>query len=785
VYFGFSDEQVMLRESVRRFLDQRCPIKEVRKLKVTPKGYSEELWQEMAKAGWLGINLPEQYGGLGLGWLDLVVIIEEMGRGVFPSPFISNTLAASTICDQGNGQQKQQILPSLVDGSRKATLALFEENSAISVASMQLRGEMQGGLDGGRLVLNGVKRNVMDPGSADYFVVSFRFGDATDDIGIALVDAGISGVTARAYPLIDATKRMGNLSLENVVISTDRILTMGPAAITAIEKMIDQGALALSAEMTGAMEAALEITVKYAGERTQFGHPIGHFQAVKHPLAEILVDLESCRSLLYYGTYAHDQGKEECTRVASMAKAYATDAFTRAATDAIQIHGATGYMTEVDIHLYYLRSKWARPLYGDSAVHYERAFVHKLRAMESGAGAFRIELDMTDEESRFRDEVREFLAEHNTPPEQRDHESFRRWLKAVRSKRYVGFSWPQECGGYGGTVMQQFILKEEMLNANAQMLGTDYTGLGWVGPAVIQFGTEEQKQRFLPPILDSKTVWCTGYSEPGVGSDLASLQCKAVLVSDPGDDPVDEYYLVNGQKIWTSLAHIGTDIYCLVRTDFSGEKHEGITCLLIPLDTPGIEVRPLKSFAGDHFADLYNEVFFTDVKVPVANRIGREGEGWQIICSALQNERSGIAEVNRHHKAMDRLIKLARKSTINGKPALENDEMRKRLSAFDTRIEASRLNGLRALTRQVKGEAGDSEASLNKLHNCHLLVNMADTAMELLGGASPYVGESEASVDGGKWQIGSLGWPTTVIGGGTPNIQRNIIAERILGLPKD
>lgn len=781
MYFGFSDEQVMLRESVRRFLDQRCPIKEVRKLKITPQGYSEELWQEMAQAGWLGVALPGQYGGLGLGWLDIIVIIEEMGRSLFPSPFISNTLAAAALHEHGNAQQKQQTLPRLIDGSRKATVALFEESSAISAASMQLKGQIHGET----VVLNGLKRNVMDPETADCFVVSFRYGDNAEDIALALVDAGTDGVTAKAYPLLDETKRMGNLLLENASIGVDQILVMGAQATIAIDKMLDQGALALTAEMTGAIDAALRITVKYASERTQFGHPIGHFQAVKHPLAEILVDLESCRSLLYYGAYAHDQGKPELARVASMAKAYATEAFNRAATDAIQIHGATGYLTDVDIHLYYLRSKWARPAYGDAAAHYERAFAHKLRALESGAGAFRIELDMTEEERRFRDEVRAFLAEHNTPPGQRNNESFRRWLKAVRDKRYVGFSWPVECGGYGGTVMQQFILKEEMLNANAQMLGTDYTGLGWVGPAVIQFGTEEQKRRFLPPILDSRSVWCTGYSEPGVGSDLASLQCKAVLVSDPAADPASDYYLVNGQKIWTSLAHIGTDIYCLVRTDFSGDKHEGITCLLIPLATPGIEVRPLKSFAGDHFADLYNEVFFTDVKVPVANRIGREGDGWQIICTALQHERSGIAEVNRHHKAMDRLIKLARKSTINGKPALENDEMRRRLSAFDTRIEASRLNGLRALTRQARGEAGDSEASLNKLHNCHLLVNMADTAMELLGGASPYVGESDASVDSGKWQVGSLGWPTTVIGGGTPNIQRNIIAERILGLPKD
>jgi len=784
MYFGFTEEQVMLRASVRRFLEQRCPIKEVRKLKVTPKGYSEELWQEMAKAGWLGVTMPEQYGGLRSpeekgGWLDLFVILEEMGRGVFPSPFIGNTLAATAILEFGNEQQKQQTLPSLIDGSRKATMALFEESTAINSGSMKLNGSKQGK----SYVLNGIKHNVMDPESADLFVVSFRYGDNVDDIALAMVDATSAGVKAKAYPLIDETKRMGNVVLENVSITAEQILVSGAAATAAIERLIDQGALALCAEMVGAIDAALQLTVQYAKDRTQFGHAIGHFQSVKHPLAEIYVDLESSRSLLYYGAYAHDQRKTELSRVASMAKAYATETLIRAGTDAIQIHGATGYMTEVDIHLYYLRSKWARPIYGDAAAHYERAFADKLTNMQHGVGAFKIELDLTNDEKKFREEVRAFLAEHNTPIAERNQNNFWDWLKAVREKRYIGFSWPKECGGYGGTIMQQFILKEEMLNANAQMLGTDYTGLGWVGPAVIQFGTDEQKKRFLPPILDSKTAWCTGYSEPGVGSDLAALQCKAVLNAE------GTHYIVNGQKIWTSLAHMGTGIYCLVRTAHFGtsneKKHEGITCLLIDLKTPGITVRPIQSFAGDHFAHLYNEVFFTDVKVPVENRIGQEGDGWKIICSALQNERSGIAEVNRHHKAMDKLIKLARNSTINGKPALDNDEMRKRLSSFDTRIESSRLNGLRALTKQVKGEASDSESSPGKLHNCHLLVAMADTAMELLGGASPYIGKSEVSVDKGKWQIGSLGWPTTVIGGGTPNIQRNIIAERILGLPKD
>lgn len=762
MYFGFTDEQTMLRQSVRRFLDQHCPMKTVRELKKTPAGYSEAHWQAMAEAGWLGATLPEQHGGLGLGALDLFVILEEMGKRLFPSPFLSHTLATRAIAAFGNAEQRTRYLPGLINGSCKATLAMTEEHPVIA--------------QGADPAISGRKIQVLDPESAHLFVVSFHYEDGSP--GLAIVDAQQVGISAKHFPALDETKRMGFVDFDRVSISRDAVLCRGQQAQQAIDRILDEGALVLTAEMSGAVDAALQITVQYAKDRHQFGHPIGHFQAVKHPLAEVFVDLESFRSLLYYGAHALDHHKPECSRVASLAKAYASETLNRIGTDAIQIHGATGYMTEVDIHLYYMRSKWARPVFSDAATHYERAFALR-EQLNDKEGFFKIELDLTEEEKAFREEVRAFLAEHNTPIPERDGKTFKQWLKAVRDKRYIGFSWPKECGGYGGTIMQQFILKEEMLNANAQMLGTDYTGLGWVGPAVIQFGTEEQKQRFLPPILDSKTAWCTGYSEPGVGSDLASLQCRATLNAE------GTHYMVNGQKIWTSLAHIGTGIYCLVRTNPDVDKYEGITCLLIDLKTPGITVRPIESFAGDHFAHLYNEVFFDNVAVPVENRIGKEGDGWKIICGALQNERSGIAEVNRHHKALGKLIHLARKSTINGKPALQNDEMRRRLSSFDARIEACRLLGLRALTKQVKGEASDSEASPGKLHNCHLLVAMADTAMELLGSASPYTGKSEASVDGGKWQIGSLGWPTTVIGGGTPNIQRNIIAERILGLPKD
>ena len=389
-----------------------------------------------------------------------------------------------------------------------------------------------------------------------------------------------------------------------------------------------------------------------------------------------------------------------------------------------------------------------------------------------------MDFNLTPEEEGFREEVRAFLAENLPPPEEREPTFMVEWWKKIRERRWVGFSWPEEVTGGGASLMEQFILKDEMFRARAPMLGRDYTGLHWVGPAIIQFGSEAQKAEYIPEILDSRSNWCTGYSEPGVGSDLASLQCRAVREGDE--------YVVNGQKIWTSLAHFAKRIFLMVRTDPAGEsKHDGITCLLVPMDSPGIEVRPIKSMGVGGMSDMLNEVFFTDVRVPERLRLGAEGQGWEIICSALESERSGVTEVNRHAQALEDLLDLARRSRRGGRPALEDAAVRRRLGAFEARIEAMRLNGMRALTSQLRGELHQSQSSLNKLHNCDLLVEMSDLALELCGGAGPYAPGSDAAPDEGRWQIAALAWPATVIGGGTPNIQKNIIAERFLGLPKD
>jgi alkylation response protein AidB-like acyl-CoA dehydrogenase len=379
-----------------------------------------------------------------------------------------------------------------------------------------------------------------------------------------------------------------------------------------------------------------------------------------------------------------------------------------------------------------------------------------------------MDFQLTQEEEAFRVEVRAFLDENlpdPVPTEDEDPEFLATWNKKIREKRWVGFNWPTEYGGGGGDLIRQFVLKEEMSARRAPALGTDFMGLTWVGPAIIAHGSDAQKEKHLERLLDGDSYWCTGYSEPDVGSDLAALQCRAVL---DGDE-----YVITGSKIWTTAAHVASDIFMLVRTDPDVAKWRGITCLLVPMDTPGIEIQPIPNLSGKV---SFNQVFFNDVRTPVTNRLGAEGEGWRVVMGALANERSGISESTEMEQHLDDIRALARTATRNGKPALQDDGVRRRLADMEIRVEAMRLTGLRHLTDQLNGKPSGSETAINKLQRGILEFEMSELTLELLGSAAAH--ESDETHE-------ALNWHGTVIGGGSPNIQRNIIGERIFGLPKD
>ena len=386
-----------------------------------------------------------------------------------------------------------------------------------------------------------------------------------------------------------------------------------------------------------------------------------------------------------------------------------------------------------------------------------------------------MEFDLNDKERAFQAEVRSFVAKNLPPPRERGQDFLSQWLTKVRAKRWVGFSWPREFGGGGGTLVEQLVLKHEMALADAPPLGISHMGLAWVGPAIIAYGTEEQQQHFLPDILDSKTLWCTGYSEPGAGSDLASIKTQAVLEGD--------HYVVNGQKTWTSLAPWADWIILLVRTSqHAGDRHEGITALLLPLDTPGLTIRAIRNTVGDeHFA----EIFLDDVKVPVANRLGEEGKGWNVTISALANERSSIGEVTALEKRLKSIRSLLAGTERGGVATLADPNILRRLGEFEAWIAAMKYNGMRYLTHQLEGRPVSSETSVNKLIRSDLELDMVDFVLEYFGMAALEARGGVNAVDKGKWTRLGLNFPYVTVGGGTHNIQRNIIAERILGLPKD
>jgi alkylation response protein AidB-like acyl-CoA dehydrogenase len=368
VNFGFSEEQELLRAEVRKFLDQNAPLDEVRTFVDSPDGFSRHLWGRLAELGWVGLTMPEEHGGVGLDWITLVVLLEETGRSLFPSPLISSVIAAAAIERAGSDDQKARWLPALADGSRIGTFALLEASDSFAPTGIQLEGKQDGDVSN----LSGVKRHVQDAGVADLFVVAFRSGDADECVSLAVVEATTQGVAVDAHPSMDLTKPVGDLRLSGVRVGADELLGEIGSAWPLVSYLEDVGAMLVTAEMVGAAEGALGITTEFAKQRIQFDSPIGRYQGVKHPLAEMYVDVESFKSLLYYAAWAMDEQPDDASVAISRAKTYANEAFARIGLDGVQLHGGVGYTAEYDIQLYLKRSKWARPAFGDSDYHYSR-----------------------------------------------------------------------------------------------------------------------------------------------------------------------------------------------------------------------------------------------------------------------------------------------------------------------------------------------------------------------------------------------------------------------------
>ena len=370
--FGFSEEQELLRNTARKFFENECPSTFVRDRMAEPAGVTDEFWTKLAEQGWVGLIYPEDVGGTGLGFVDLTVLMEEMGRASMPGPFFSTVLLGGlAVLEAGSAAQKKEWLSKVAAGQAKLALAWTEPNArwdapGVTVAARE---------SGGTFTLAGTKLFVLDAHLADAIVVVARTresGRPEDGISLFLVPRGTPGLDVKLLPTMDQTRKQCEITLKDVRVPADALLGPKNAGWAPLQRVVDRATVALCAEMCGGAQRVLDMTTEYAKIRIAFGKPIGAYQGVKHKAADMLVELENGKSLTYYAAWAVDENSPEAPLAVSMAKAYVSDAFRRIAGAGIQLHGGIGFTWEHDLHLYFKRAKNSEFTFGDATYHRER-----------------------------------------------------------------------------------------------------------------------------------------------------------------------------------------------------------------------------------------------------------------------------------------------------------------------------------------------------------------------------------------------------------------------------
>ncbi len=394
-----------------------------------------------------------------------------------------------------------------------------------------------------------------------------------------------------------------------------------------------------------------------------------------------------------------------------------------------------------------------------------------------------MDLSYGPEYQAFRAEIRAFLAEQGDRAPRagmgvaagKAGEALRVWQALLIEHGYAARTIPREYGGYGAEpdLLKQVILEEELNRAGVSR-GIGGQGPEMLVPTLLEHGSEEQKRRWIGPTLRGEVVWCQGYSEPGSGSDLASVQTRAV---ESGSD-----FLVTGQKIWTTTAHASDMMFGLIRTEPGASKHGGLSYLLIPMDIPGIEVRPLATMTGEA---EFNEVFLSDARVPQANVVGKRGEGWKIANTTLRHERNMLASSAVLDGTLRSLVALMQRETSNGVRAMDSPVLRDRLLRLQSRVLAMKYHALRMLTARVKGESPGVAGLVTKLAGCEVSHQLNALGLDALGELGTLYEGSPHERDGGRWQSQHMFTLGLIIGGGTAQIQKNIISERGLGMPRE
>jgi 3-oxochol-4-en-24-oyl-CoA dehydrogenase len=672
------------------------------------------IWSVAAELGWHGLAIGEEHGGSGFGMAELVIVLEAQGHELCPGPFLP-TVAASLVIDRcAPVSVRAQLLPNLADGS--------------AVGALGLSGSVAVGSD---LVVSGHCQAVLGAPEANVLVLL-----AGDDV--VVVDAAADGVSVTALPGLDSTRTVGAVRLDGVVVEPDRVLRGAAREARTVFRILS------AAEAVGSSWACVEMARDYVKVREQFGRPIGTFQAVKHHAANMFISAEKATAATWDAARSDDL--DSAWFAGAVASAQAVHAQVFAAQMNIQLHGGVGYTWEHDAHLYLRRARTLAALAADGADPL-RDIVAAHRAGVAQGASF----SLPAEADSYRQVAQQAVVTLRSLPAERRRDY-------LVESGYLVPHWRKPWGRAAGAV-EQLVIEEEFRGVDLPTMGIT----GWVMLTISEAGSDEQRARWVGPVLRGRTQWCQLFSEPGAGSDAAAVRTSARRVEGG--------WKVTGQKVWTSLAQQCQWGLATVRTDPDAPKHAGVTMMAIDFSSPGVSVRPLREITGDA---LFNEVFFDDVFVPDADVVGEEGRGWAVARATLGNERVSIAGGEGvPGLSPDDLVKL-----LDGAPAETAGALVGRTGEAIADSHTLRLLNLRLASRAVLGAEPGPEANVAKLLTAESAQHRTELGMELAGTAAVIGAAPELT--GGYLYSRCL-----TIAGGTSEIMRNIIAERLLGLPRD
>jgi 3-oxochol-4-en-24-oyl-CoA dehydrogenase len=577
---AITDDHRSLAETVSSFADKRNVRGEARALLESPANSLPPFWGELAELGWLGLHLPEDVGGSGYGIEELVVVIEELARGDAPGPFVPTVLASAVLAATADDDLRSRLLPGMADGSTVGAVAL--DGSATVV-------------DGSASGDAGV---VLGAGLADVLLVVVG-----DDVAVVEVGTGVHIDVATS---LDPSRPSARVTLDGV-----------PATVIAGARrvLVDLARVLLSADAVGVARECTEMAAAYSKERIQFGRPIAMYQAVKHHCANMAVATELATSAVWDAARAAATGGDQLTYAAAAAATLAAPAADLCANLNTQVHGGIAITWEHDAHLYMRRAT--------TLLHYLAATTaaEELTDVVRRGVAREKAVELPPEADAIRDEVRSFAQSIKDLPadEQRSR---------LIETGYVMPHWPTPYGRGAGAV-EQLVIEQEF--ADAGVVRPSYGITAWNILTIIQYATQDQIDRWVTPALNQDVIWCQLFSEPDAGSDAAGVKTKATRVEGG--------WLVNGQKVWTSGAHVSGMGFATVRTNPDVPKHDGITMMAIDMHAEGVEVRPLKMTSGN---SEFNEVFFNDVFVPDDDVVGPVDGGWTVARATLGNESVSI-----------------------------------------------------------------------------------------------------------------------------------------------